>query len=540
LRFATVLLATFMLATGLPVQSSELRQPVPGVHALTDVRIVTGPGEVIDNGTVVIRDGVIAAVGADVAIPPDARIHTFEQDEDQDPVTLYPGLIEPYLSVDSEPDEDENGQPPPGRHELLRPDFAVDAGLWPQDRVQALRQAGFTTAVLAPDHGLLRGQGKIVNLGEGGAANNVLIAPFGQFASFADRAGNRRFPGSLMGAVALMRQTLDDARWQHQARRAWQENPAQPRPEWLEGLDALDPVMEGQTPLVFVSEDNHDSLRIAEFVSDESVDLVLVGHGKEYQRLDALAELSLLHILPVDFPEAPEVKDEDDRNVSLSELRHWDRAPDNPRLMNEAGIPFLLTTHELSNPSAIFAGLARAVERGLDPDVALAALTTGPARWLGLDDRAGQIRTGAMANLLVVNGDLFTEGPGIAQVWVDGNRFVVEAIEPPTVDPAGTWEVTLGMGEMGDMDARIVLSGPPTSMTGTMEVMGTEASFDEVRVSGERVIARLDAARLGGSGTITVRLEIDGDRARGTGSGPFGEFTVRGRRTATPDEEEGQ
>jgi hypothetical protein len=537
LRF---LIAALLALQGGHALANDLRQSTPGVHALVDVRIVTEPGGVIENGTLVIRHGIIEAVGRDIAPPDDARVHEFEREEGQDPVTVYPGLIDSYVAVEppSNASGDEDEETPPGRHPLVRPDFVLGAEDWPQDQIEALRQAGFTSALMSQSEGLLRGSGLIANLGDGGLAANLLEPRFGQFASFDGRAEGRRFPSSLMGAVALVRQTLDDARWQQQARAAWRRNPAQARPQWLDGLDALVPALSGATPLIFKSEDLLDTLRILEFIPDGELDLVIIGHGEEYRRLDAVSARGVRHILPLGFPEPPDVKGEDDRNVSLEALRHWHAAPDNPIRLFEAGPSPLLTSHGLSQPTQIFANLARSIERGLTVDQALAGLTTEPAAFLGLSDRVGRLRPGFMANLTIVEGELFTDGPAITEVWIDGERHILSAVEAPAVDPAGTWDMTLGLGGMGDVEASLVLSGPPTSMEGTLSVMGNETPLSDVRVSGERVIVTIEASRFGGSGTISIRLNIDGERARGTGSGPFGEFTIRGRRSSGPDDEE--
>ncbi len=534
----TVLFCLLVLLAG-TVAADQLRQPTPNVHALTEVRIVTAPGEVIESGAIVIRDGIIEAVGAGISIPDDARVHSFERDEDEDPITVYAGLIEPYFLVDLEGDgENENAGAPPGRHTLIHPDRRLRARDWPEDDIQALRGAGFTTVVMAASDGLLRGHGLVANTGEGGMSRNLLRSSFGQFASFDGRSQQRNFPNSLMGAVALMRQTFDDARWQMAARQAWENNPSQPRPEWLEGLDDLAPMLDGSVPLIFESQDLLDTLRILEFIEPGDVDLVVVGHGEEYRRLHALEQRPVRHILPLDFPETPDVSDENDRNVSLEELRHWQYAPDNARRLTEAGVPLMWTTKGQSQPNGLFEQLGKAIERGLDADLALAALTTEPADWLGLSDRLGRVAPGMMANLVLVEGELFTEAPSITEVWVDGQRPVLAALVPPAVDPAGTWALTLGAGSMGEIDASLVLRGPPTRMEGNFVVMGTEAPLSDVRVSGEQVVASIDAGRLGAAGTITIRMNIDGDRGRGSGSGPFGEFTVRARRTAGPDEEE--
>lgn len=526
-------LGSALLAT-LTASAAEVRQPLPDAHALIDVRVITAPGEVLENATIVMRNGVIEAVG-DVDVPADAAVIEFERGEDQPPITVYPGLIDPYLALAAEDDDDES-ETPPGRHPLIRPDATVTAADWPADAVEARRRAGFTTALIAPGTGLLRGQSVLANLGDGGLSANRLVSGVAQHGHLHERSPDGNYPQSLMGSVALFRQTLLDAAWQRQARAAWQTNPAQARPEWLPGLDALAPMLSGELPLVMESRDVHDSMRILNRV-DADVDLVLVGHGEEYKRLDQFPR-AVPHILTLDLPSAPDVEDLDDRDVSLEELRHWHRAPENPARLIEAGVPVLFTAHSLSNPADLFKNLATAIERGLAAEDALAGLTTGPASWLGIDDRAGRIEAGYMANLLVVEGELFTENPTISEVWVDGHRFELARLEPPAINPVGTWALTLGLPGMGDVDAELTLTGTPSALSGTLNAMGNETPLSEIRVSGKQLQIRIDAARYGGAGSIAINIDIDGDRGRGTGSGPFGEFTIRGQRTAGPDGEE--
>lgn len=544
MRYLFFVLCALMIG---PLQAAELRQPLPGTYAIVDVRVVPAPGEVLESATIVVRDGIIEAVGSDIEPPPDAALVTFERgsenDGDQPPITVYAGLIDPYLVVASDEQSDDNGNdddedadPIPGRHPLIRPDRQLDAAAWPGDKVEAHRRAGFTTALMAPGAGLLRGNSLVANLGDGGMSANLLAENVAQHAHLDERSPDGNYPQSLMGSVALFRQSLLDAAWQRAARNAWQANPAQSRPEWLAGMDALAPLLAGEQPLVFETEDALDSLRILDLVDGE-IDLVLVGHGEEYKRLDDF-DRKVAHILPLDFPSAPDVEEEGDRDASLEELRHWKYAPENPARLVEAGFPVLLTAHGQSNPEDLFGQVARAVENGFDADAALAALTTGPAEWLGIEDRAGRIAAGYMANLVVVDGDLFGEETTISEVWVDGHRFELAKLVPPEVDPAGTWDLTLGLEGMGDVDATLKLSGEPANMDGILVVMGNETSLSEARVSGKRLQVRIDAARFGGAGTISINMDIDGDRGRGNGSGPFGEFTVRGTRSSGPGDEE--
>lgn len=546
LRYITLIL----LSIAVPLTAStDFRQPLPQVYAIVDVRIITEPGNQMDNATVIVRDGLIEAVGENLVPPADAQLIEFERGEDQPPLTVYPGLIEPYraITVEAEPDDNANGdelaQSPPGRHSLIRPDHFITAADWPQEGVEALRQAGFTTALLAPSGGLFAGQSMLINLGDGGLAANRLRGEVAQHASLHGRDAYGGYPQSLVGSIALFRQTLSDARWQAAAQTAWQRNPAQGRPEWQEGLEALSAVRDGSQPLVVTSEDALDTLRIFDMIDPET-NLVIIGHGAEYQRLDAIAARGVPHILPLNFPDAPDVDEAEDtnanlnRDVSLEELRHWHQAPENPSRLIEAGVPVLLTSHGQSSPGNLFAAIATAIERGLDADQALAALTTGPAEWLGIEDRAGRIAEGYMANLLLVEGELFSESPTISEVWVDGHRFELAALQPPEVNPAGTWDLNINAGSMGQLEGVLTLTGPPTGMQGSLIIMGTEAPLTEARVSGSQLQIKINAASFGTAGTISINFDIDGERGRGNGSGPFGNFSLRGERVSGPAPEE--
>ena len=532
----------------LPAAAQEpvLRQPVPGVHAITGVTLVTAPGETIANGVIVVRDGIIEAVGADVAVPPDARVHEYDPEESD--MHVYPGLIDAYVPVafdanakgdDEEGDGGSGERLEPGRypHPLITPERRLSSALWPLERVESLRRAGFTTAVLAPEAGLARGAGALVNLGQGGLAENLIDPERSQHFSLQARSSGRGFPSSLMGAVALLRQVLADAQWQVAARAAWQRNPAQARPPFLEGIAALEPVLTGNMPAVFETDGMLDSLRVASVAGEYDLRPWMVGHGREYQRLDSLAATGLGQILPLDFPDAPDV-DKHERDTSLAELRHWQRAPENPARVMAAGLPVVFTTHPHSSPDAVFANLSKAIERGLDSDRALAALTTEPARMLGIDDRAGRLAAGYMANFILVDGELLVESPALQEVWVDGRRNVLLALDPPEIEPAGSWDITLATEGMGNIDAALELKGKATNLSGSFEIMGTSMPLAEARVSGSRLNVRIDGSRLGMSGSLTFFLDIEGERGSGSGSSPQGSFDVRARRSSGPDEVE--
>lgn len=507
--------------------------PVPQTHALTNARIVVAPGNVIERGAVVLRDGVIEAVGADVEAPADARVH------DLDGKSIYPGLIEPYAEGQWPEIDDEKA--PQGGHpnHLVTPERDMAEHAFDDSRWRRLRSAGFTTAVFAPEPGLLRGTSVLTNLGEEGIAANLLRSTVAQNATLRSGSFGESYPTSLMGAEALLRQALLDARWYAEAQAAYAVNPAQPRPAYNRALESLGSVASGDLPLVAEADDSLASLRWA-YLAEElaPLDLILVGHGREYERLESIVAAQLPILLPLDFPPAPEVGEEDDGTVSTAALRHWHRAPENPGRLLEAGAEVAFTSHGLSDPKKLHENLGTAIERGLDPQAALAALTVKPAAMLGIEALAGTVAAGKLANLVVVDGELFVASPKIQSVWIDGREYEIKVTEAPTVDPAGTWALTIDAGPGGTMSFTVELSGTADELSGSIGTPLGSLPFQSATVSGDTVELELDGTPMGMPGIINFSMTIDGDSARGSGQAPPGPFTLTATRTAKPDDPE--
>ena len=523
MRRATACAALALLGWALPATAAGR----PQVHALTGARIVVAPGQVIETGTIVLRDGIIEAVGAEVEPPADATL--WELDER----TVYAGLIEPY-AVAARPDAEAEGRPQAGHaNPLVRPESDATGWAWQAESVRGLREAGFTTAVVAPAAGLFRGRGVLLNLGDGEPGDNLLRRGVAQFASLGETAGDA-YPRSKMGSVALFRQTLLDAGWYQRARQAYERRPAQERPPANTALETLAAVAAGDEPLVIETGDVLGSLRAIDLAAELGLDAWLVGNGEEYQWLEPIAAAGLPHLLPLDLPEKPAADEEDDLAVGLAELRHWDEAPDNPRRLLETGIEIAFTSHGLAEPKKLHSLLARALERGLTDAQALAALTTTPAELLGIAGRAGTIAAGKMANLVVTDRELFREETRIREVWIDGRRYEIKESKPPEIEPAGSWQLTVETGDGQQMAALLELSGEVSSLSGSVTVEGAAIALDSVEVSGSSVEISFDGSALGMPGTIRFGLEITGDEAAGSGTAPAGPFTISGRRAAAP------
>lgn len=534
--FRSLLGLGLLLAGGLQAQQSSRTEPVTGLrdngtgyHALVGARVVTAPGQVLENATVVIRNGLITAVGRDVRPPAGARVWDLKGQ------TVYPGFIDAHadLGMDAVPQGGDVG--PTHWNPQVRAWFSTTAALKDDSTRRAgLRSLGFGTALVVPKQGIFRGTASVVNLGDTGVRDRVLRADLVQSAGFQRSfALGGTYPNSSMGTVALMKQTFMDAEWYIRAREAYEKSGRSVLPpETSEALAALGGVVQGRQPLLFQTESEEEYLRAFKLATDYKLVPWFRGNGQEYRLVDVLKGRTNPLIVPLNFPDAPDVSSpEAALNASLAQLRHWYLAPTNAAQLANAGVSFALTTDGLSSLTQFLPNLRIAVSRGLAPDKALAALTTVPAGWLGIDRTHGTIAAGKVANLVVTDGDLFTEESSVRDVWVQGTRYGVT--RPPQVDPRGTWAIT-SEGQ-GAFNATIRLEGPVNRIRGTIEV-GNRRPINLVsaRVIAEtgRLEATFNGEPLGYEGTVLLAGSVQGEQFFGWMSVPNGaDYTYRGTRT---------
>ncbi|MBA2270960.1 MAG: amidohydrolase family protein [Chthoniobacterales bacterium] len=530
-----------------------IRENDPRLHALTNARIVTAPGKEIEKGTVLVRDGLIVEAGAAVKIPAEARVW------DLSGKTVYPGFIDSYSRVglpdtlQPEPlrpeiDHDDPGAKPKevpreaakGTHSWnprVTPERnAADYVKLDRKAVRGLRELGFTSALVVPGRGIFRGTSAFVNL-QDTDPNRTIVAPsVAQHIAFDfNREQDGGYPNSLMGCIALIRQSFLDASWYQAAQDAYRKNPATTeRPEANASLAALAEQAQRKQPSVFEAEDELDLLRALRVADEFKLKPVLFGNGYEYRVRKVLAEKKTPIIIPLDFPEVPEIeRPERALEYNLDELQHWDRAPSNPARLVEAGIPIAFTTQKLAKPDKEFWTQVRlAVRRGLSKEAALAALTSTPAEIFGLADRVGTIAPGRIANLVVATGDLFTSEARVLTAWIDGQPY-----DTPLAagrDPRGTWEVAFEGKTL------------PLIVEGELEKLEAKLAGEKVMFSAKEDAVLLAApARLleRGDGVIRLPGRIATDGMTGSGEAPGGaEVRWSARRTAPhppkkPDEQ---
>ena len=522
---------------------SGMRDNSTGFHALVGARVVTTPGRVMESATIVIRDGLIQEVTRDLTPPAGARVWNLEG------YTIYPGFIDAHadLGMDGVPEGGDIG--PTHWNPQVRAWFSTTENLQDDvDRRAALRSQGFGTALVVPKQGIFRGKASVINLGDTGVRERILRPDFAQSVGFqrSFELGGA-YPNSAMGTVSLMKQTLMDTGWY---RRAWEAYEASGRaflpPETSESLSALDDAIQGRQPVVFETDSEEEYLRAHTIASEFGVQAWYRGSGQEYRLIDVLSGRNDPLIVPLNFPDAPDVSDpEAALNASLADLRHWYLAPTSPAKLAEAGIPFAITADGMSSINDFLLNVRIAVARGLSADDALAALTTTPAEWLGLSRSHGTIEEGKIANLVVTQGDLFTEEAEVRDVWVQGSVYGVT--RPAQIDPRGTWRIA-SSDEWG-FDAMLTLEGPLNRMRGQVEIAaGPTTRFDGVvlNLSSAEAVAetgrlevRFDGEEIGYQGMVLLAGSIRDDEFFGWTSLPNGaDPSFSGTRTEAYDGQE--
>lgn len=429
LKFLLVLLLT---ATSIQIIKAQATFPVNDVanpkiacFAFTNATIVKDAQTTLLNASMVIRLGKIESVGNNISIPKDAVVI------DCRGKYIYPAFIDIYSDYGIATPERQTGgggffrtqqitsntKGAYGWNQAIKSEteaykiFSVDDA-----KAKTLRDVGFGAVLTHQKDGIARGTGTFVTLASQ-PDNFVLIKEKASANySFSRGTSGQSYPSSMMGMIALLRQTYLDAQW-------YKNNPSN------EGENiTLKSWNENQNlPQIFEANDKWNDLRADKIGDEFGVQYIIKGGGNEYQRIKEMSETKASFILPLNFPAAMDVDDPNDlRFVGLDDLKHWELAPGNAAAFEKAGINFCLTTADLSNPSEFMANLRKAIEYGLTENKALDALTKTPASLLGLYDKIGSIEAGKIANFLITSGPVFAEKTVLLQNWTQGIKNAVK------------------------------------------------------------------------------------------------------------------
>jgi len=441
------------LCVGAPV-AAQVGTPAPSSYVLTNARIVTAPGRVIERGTVVIRDGRIAAVGAQVQVPADI------QRIDLNGQTVYPGLIDVASQLGmprTQADQPAGGrgaapQAAPTQFALARP---ASSGAIPEIQptrlaaavvqlrdadLEAARAQGITAVGLAFEPSIIGGQTAVLSLSGASVDSTVLRSPAAVQVGLQTRRGG--YPTTLMGTLAYLEQAFSDAAYQQRVAESFDRDPARgPRPVRDADREALMPAAARKMPVLIAASRENDLLRAVALAKRLNLDYLLLGAQEGYRAVPTLVKEARPVILSLDFPR-PDAVTGRALELHIAPVTGRDTAKSsgdsliarqvrgNAAALVKAGVPIALSSFGLQRPADFRERVRNVVEAGLSPDEALRALTSTPARILGLERVLGSIEPGKLANLVVTEGDLFDRNGRIRHVFVEGRKFDIRDTGP--------------------------------------------------------------------------------------------------------------
>jgi imidazolonepropionase-like amidohydrolase len=529
-RFTRSTACALVLAAGLAssamAQIGVADRAVPGTYAITNARIVPVSGPTINRGTIVIRDGLIVAVGANVQAPADARVI------DGAGLSVYPGFIDAtsHIGVPTRRAGAGGGGAGGGggggasggaaqQQAIAAPNSEHPIGLQPElrmidimafegDVLDAPRGAGITSVLAAPRDGIFMGQSAFINLFGGSAQDMLVRSPVALHVGFQPVRG-QGYPGSLLGVFASLRQMLLDAQRYRDIQAAYARNPrGMRRPEHDNSLAALVPVLAKEVPVIMHANSEREIDRALDLATEFGLRAYIAGGEEAWMLTDRLRRESVPVIATLNFPRPPATVSADADPEPIRVLQSRVDVPRNPGKLAAAGVRVAFTSAGVGMGDFLN-NVRKAAEVGMTRDQVLRALTLTPAELFGVADRVGSLEPGKIANLTVVRGDLFDRGSRVTQVFIDGRLIPVRA---PTSEStvasgaSGQWTITATFPE-GDRTITLNLRQEGENLRGSIQ-----GALGAAEISSGSLTA--DSLRF----TVPVTLQETSEEANFTGT----------------------
>ncbi len=448
--------------------TAQQTMPLNGTHdvrhsyyAFTHAHIYQDYATVIDDATLLIKDGDIVDIGANVALPKGTVVY------DCKGKTIYPSFIDlysgygmPVIPADKRPHKGFY----PQMTSITPGAFDANQAVRPQDNAEEIFHANYTDAaqyrnlgfgmVLTSDHdGIAQGSYALVTLADTNDNEAIIEGKAAAGYSFNKGTSTQEYPNSLMGSISALRQAYYDAVWYKGAKH---------KTEYNISLQAFNDLQ--SLPQIITVDGKLSALRADKVAREFNVNYIIKSGGDEYQLLDAIKSTGRQFIVPLNFPDKPNVQDPYDAiMVNFATLMHWQMAPLNPGAMEKAGITFALTADGLKDKNAFWTNLRKAVKYGLTQQSALKALTFNPAQMMHMQDKVGSLKKGMMANFIITSGDMFKPGSVVFSNWIKGCPNQVN--DTTNIDLHGNYSLTINGKHVYTLQIKGDINNPNATIT---------------------------------------------------------------------------
>lgn len=416
--FAVFLLTAYCSLLTANAQSDGSQQNLlgrAGTFAIQNARIVTVSGAVIENGTILIQDGKISALGASVSVPSNA------EKIDGKGLSVYPGMIdagtnmglaEISLGANATMDVAEVGD--------LNANAKAILGINPHSsHINVTRVAGVTTVLSMPTGGLVAGQAAIINLW-GSTQSDMAVVPtfaliinfprvstfggFGQPQIDFNEAIKRR---DLR--LETLKKAFKDAEDYGRVKDAYAKDKTLPMPKTDLVLEAMVPYIRGEKPIIFTAERERDINSVIKFVEETKTKGIIIGGQEAWKSAAGLKKNNIAVIFTNMF------------NLPVRDDDAYDEFFAAPSKLAQSGVKFAISTgDDGANVRDLPYQAGTAAAFGLSKDDALKSVTLYPAQILGIADKYGSLETGKMANVVVTTGDILDARTDVKYLFING------------------------------------------------------------------------------------------------------------------------
>jgi imidazolonepropionase-like amidohydrolase len=521
-----------LLLLGLHLQAQEYfpdNDDISAVSIVTRViknaTITTSPGVTLENATIVIKDGKIVAIGKNVGVPKNAVV------EDATGMHIYPSFIESYgdlaMKKPSQAARSNTAQYDESRKGYYWNDHiraeqtAMEYFEYDSKEAQKFIDAGYGMVQTHLHDGIARGNGMVIALNNNGNdANRIVMQESGNFFSLDKSSQSRQsYPTSMMGALALLRQTHFDADW-------YAKGFAKNKDLSLEALNNKKNLVQ------YIEAGNKKNILRVDKMGDRiGKQFVIIGGEDAYEMIDAVKATNASLIVPINFPDAYDVSNPHlEWFVNLSDMREWKQAPGNPMMLSNAGINYAITSQGLKEPKTLHDKIRTAMEYGLTADQALAALTTTPAGIMKISDKAGTLAVGKYANFLMTSGELFNKETVIYENWVQGSKHILKDRSIKNID--GTYTARI---DGNNYEMVISGKGDKIKVKSDSITLGSKITYSEDWIN---IISTQKDTLNKGFNRLLAQLNDAGNSLNGTAYLADGnEMTFKASKSATTDDD---
>lgn len=412
----TILVSVFLfiIGTSKAQQTSPVNgphNPKPTCYAFTNATIFVDANTKLSNATLVILNGKIAAIGSGIKIPNDAKTIDLKGK------FIYPSFIDlsSNYGVKWQNTNKGNAQYHNNKNgayawnDAIRAELnAIDYFSYEDKKSKTLLESGIGSVLTGIHDGIMRGTSALVLTSKMSENELVINTKASTGYSFNKGTSTQDYPNSLMGSIALIRQTLYDAQWYKTQNE--QKNL---------GLEAIN--NNQNIPKIFEVSDKLSALRAYKIAKEFNLNFIIKGAGDEYQRLNEIKETNQALIIPINFPKPFDLEDPYAANyISTTDLKHWEIAPSNPKQLANANIKFAITSEGCADGLEFLKNLRKAITHGLNEAQALNALTKIPAQLIGAESQIGSLEPNKLANFFISSKSIFDKDAIITEHWIKG------------------------------------------------------------------------------------------------------------------------